>query len=296
MQGSGETPLKKTRDAKRIFDDFVARITLDESKDEIRSVALIVLEKILGITSTDVMARNQIDLTEGLSTAVTAALKRINNGEPVQYVVNEALFYGRTFMVNSSVLIPRPETEELIRAVLPAYSSLRTSRLRVLDIGTGSGCIPVTLSVELKDAEVFAMDISPEALAVARRNAETHGATVTFFEHDVLTGSFPVRDLDIIVSNPPYVTLREADHMQRNVKDFEPHLALFVPDDDPLLFYRAIIRQAGNALNSGGLLAVEINENYGREVAQLFTSAGFHDVEVLRDVPGKPRVVRGKGS
>lgn len=294
MKGSDETPLKKGSNAKRIFDEFVAGITLSESRDEIESVALIVLEKILGITSTDVMARKPIELTERLSASLSDALKRINNGEPVQYVVNEAFFYGRRFMVNPSVLIPRPETEELIRAVLSSGIASPASGARILDIGTGSGCISVTLFLELQDAKVFATDISNTALDVAKRNAEMHDAAVTFFEHDVAAHSLPVNGLDVVVSNPPYVTLREADQMQRKVKDFEPHLALFVPNDDPLLFYRVIVKQAMDVLNHGGLLAVEINENFGQEVAALFRSAGFADVQILLDVPGKPRVVRGR--
>lgn len=284
------------REAKSIFDEFVSGITLDESKDEIRSIARMVLEKILGITPADVMGRKEVDVTEKVSASINEALKRINKGEPVQYILNEGFFYGRMFIVNPSVLIPRPETEELIHAVLSSAFRSKASKLRVLDIGTGSGCIPVTLALELKDPEIFATDISPAALAVARRNAEMHGARVAFLEHDILAHSLPVGNLDLITSNPPYVTLREADHMQANVKDFEPHLALFVPNDDPLVFYRAIVKQAMDMLNNEGLLVVEINENFGRDVAELFASAGFVDVEILKDVPGKPRIVRGRKS
>lgn len=291
---SDEVPPGKERDAKIIFDEFVCGITLDESNDEIRSVAMIVLEKILGLTSTDVMKGRPMVITEGLSASLASALERINNGEPVQYVVEEAFFYGRTYAVGPAVLIPRPETEELIRAVLACKFPSQTPGRRVLDIATGSGCIAVTLSLELKGAEVLATDISADALAIARKNAQKHKADITFFHHDIFSGSLPAGQLDIIVSNPPYVTHREADQMQRNVKDFEPHLALFVPGDDPLLFYRAIIERAVGVLKTDGLLAVEINENYGAEVADLFTSARFNDVRVIRDVPGKPRVVCGR--
>lgn len=292
MKRSGEVESDTIKDAKSIFEEFVSGVTIKESKDEIRSVALIVLEKLLRIESTDVMAGKRIAITEAIHAALQEALKRINSGEPVQYVVEEAFFFGRTFIVNPSVLIPRPETEELVRAALSSGSEM--SKPRVVDIGTGSGCIPVTVALALKEAEVFATDISTAALAVARRNAERHGASVTFIEHNILEERMPIGDVDIIVSNPPYVTLQEAHQMAGNVKDFEPHLALFVPDDDPLLFYRAIIQQAVYALRPDGFLAVEINEKYGLEVAQLFVAAGFKEVQVLTDVPGKQRVVQGR--
>ena len=294
MERPDKKPFNDIQDAKSIFDEFVASITLNESRDEVRSVALIILEKIMGIKSTDVLAGKHVHITERLSAAMSDALKRINHGEPAQYVVGEAFFYGRSFIVKPSVLIPRPETEELIREVLSSDARARTSQARVLDIGTGSGCLSITLSLELKDAIVFATDISKDALAVAKRNAETHGASVTFIEHDILKDTVPVPDLDIIVSNPPYVTWHEADHMQTNVKDFEPHLALFVPNDDPLLFYRTIVEQAAVLLRIDGLLAVEINENYSREVSELFSAAGFKEIRILNDIPGKPRVVRGR--
>jgi len=286
------------KDARSIFQELVNRITLDEPKDEIRSLALIILEKFLGLSRTEIMAAKPVAINEELTTSLTEAVGRINDGEPVQYIVGEAFFCGRKFHVNPSVLIPRPETEELIRVVLSKVSAdaqpKRGDKFRILDIGTGSGCIAVTLSLALDSAEVVATDVSPAALHVAQFNAAMHHANVRLIEHDILKGPVPVNNLDVIVSNPPYVTRREAGEMQRNVLDFEPHLALFVPDDDPLLFYKAIVKQSLGSLVPDGLLAVEINEVYGAGVRTLLVDAGFSEVQIDNDVPGKQRVVSGR--
>ena len=283
--------------SKSIFRKLMGELTLDEGQDERRSIALILLEKVFGITNTDVMAGRPVILTPETSRSLATFVARINKGEPVQYVVGEAFFYGRKFAVNSSVLIPRPETEELIRTVLSwttlVNRSAKTDFLTILDIGTGTGCIPVTLSLELRYARVFAIDVSADALTVARRNADILGAEVSFMKHDILKEPVRVPPLDVIVGNPPYVTLAEIEGMKTNVRDFEPHIALFVPDDDPLLFYRAIVSQARASLTDEGLLAVEINERYGPAVADLFRTSEFKEVEVVKDLAGKDRVVRG---
>ena len=282
------------KDSKTIFRDLVGKITLDETRDEIQSIASILLEKVLGITRTDIMSAKPVALPPGLSESLMELADRINRGEPVQYVVGEAFFYGRKFMVNPSVLIPRPETEDIIRTVLSWRKSYHPpASVRTLDIGTGTGCIPITLSLELNDVRCFAIDVSVDALAVAVNNAKVLGGKVSFIQHDILSGPLRVANLDVIVSNPPYVTVAEKDDMRRNVRDFEPHLALFVPDDDPLRFYHAIIGQAEYSLNVLGLLAVEINERYGAAVSDLFKTSGLTDVEVIKDFAGKDRIVRG---
>lgn len=285
------------KNSKSILRKLMGEITLDESQDERRSIALILLEKVFGITNTHVMAGKPVTLTPEISHSLATLIARINMGEPVQYVVGEAFFYGRNFAVNSSVLIPRPETEELIRTVLSweAFSntSIKKEPLKILDIGTGTGCIPVTLSLELINADVFAIDVSADALTVARKNADVLRAEVSFILHDILRGPVRVPPLEVIVSNPPYVTLSERGDMKTNVRDFEPHLALFVPDDDPLLFYRAIVSQSTTSLADEGLLAVEINERFGPAVADLFRTSGLKEVEVIKDLAGKDRVVRG---
>ena len=256
------------KDSKSIFRELKAKITIDESPDEKGSIALILLEKVLGITNTDIMAARPLSISPAVTELLTTFIERINDGEPVQYVVGEAFFYGRNFEVNKSVLIPRPETEELIRTVLwwRKTRNKKSSPIRILDVGTGSGCIPVTLALELDDAQIFAIDVSADALAVAMRNANFHAAKVNFSQHDILSGHVPISDLDAIVSNPPYVTFAERHDMRRNVREFEPHLALFVPDEDPLRFYREILKQGANSLNGEGLIAVEINERFGAAV------------------------------
>jgi release factor glutamine methyltransferase len=282
--------------SKSIFRKLMREITLDETQDEKRSIVLLLLEKIFGITNTDVMAGKPVALTPEIDDSLARLIDRINHGEPVQYVVGEASFYGRKFAVNSSVLIPRPETEDLIRIVLEwsrsSYGASKRERPNMLDIGTGSGCIAVTLSLELKHAGLFAIDVSADALAVAHRNAKTHGAQVTLIAYDILKGSVQISPLDVIVSNPPYVALAERANMQTNVREFEPSLALFVPDDDPLIFYRAIASQS-TSLADDGLVAVEINERYGSAVADLFTASGLKEVDVIKDFAGKDRFVKG---
>jgi release factor glutamine methyltransferase len=192
--------------------------------------------------------------------------------------------------VNSAVLIPRPETEELISEL---KSILRYSA-SILDIGTGSGCISITLALELRGSKVFATDVSDQALSLSKENNTRLGATVQFLKHDILHEEIPFSGLDVIVSNPPYIVFSEKEQMQPNVVNFEPHLALFVPENDPLIFYKKIASKAYAALKAGGLLCVEINERFGGEVAKLFLDSGFEEIKIIRDLSGKERIVRGK--
>ena len=281
-----------------MFQEVVADIHPGESPEEIRDVAFILLESLFGVSKTDIMAGKIIDFPQETALALQKAVDRINKREPVQYVVGEGCFYGRKFTVNPSVLIPRPETEELVRAVVAYGNSQLLARnkpqaLRILDIGTGSGCIPITLSLEIAEAEVYATDVNTAALSVAVGNAENYGAKITFIEHNVLKEKMPLSDLDVIVSNPPYVTEQEKSEMKPNVLDYEPHEALFVSDVDPLIFYKAISEQAKGVLKPGGFLAVEINEKFGKDVGEIFVLTGFTDVEIVKDVAGKERIVKG---
>ena len=285
--------------SKIIFQQLVDKITLRESPGEIRSIAGMLMEKVLGLSSTDIMAGKTILHTPDAIRVLEQYVARINRNEPVQYVLGEAHFYGRTFQVNPSVLIPRPETEELIRMVLLRKNSTNETKnttgpaFRILDIGTGSGCIPITLFLEWPGAEVYASDISAAALSVAEGNAERHHAKINFLRHDILKDEIPLTDLNIIVSNPPYIPEIEKHEMQSNVVQYEPDIALFVSDEDPLIFYREIARKAGVALKKGGLLTVEINERFGKEVSEIFTRQGFIYVEIIPDVSGKERIVKG---
>lgn len=214
--------------------------------------------------------------------------QRLLTGEPIQYILGEAPFYGRNFLVTRDTLIPRNETEELVHRILNENPK---PRLRVLDLGTGTGCIPITLALELKDPEVYALDVSVEALEVARQNALNLGANVQFMEGDLI-GATPNLDLfDVLVSNPPYVPLRDQEEMHANVLNFEPHLALFVPDEDPLLFYRAIGSWGQQLLKTGGKLYLEIYENLADELVQLLLSLGYSQVQVHQDLNGKNRMI-----
>ena len=218
--------------------------------------------------------------------------ERINNHEPVQYILGECFFYGRIFKVNPSVLIPRPETEELVRCVIDFARRREKANCGVLDIGTGSGCIATTLALELRGAKVFATDVSERALELASANAAMLGANVQFLQHNVLREALAF-SVDIVVSNPPYIAWNERSAMARNVTDYEPELALFVDSNDPLLFYKAIVNRAKESLSLNGLLAVEINERFGEDVRKLFAENDLREVEILQDALGKDRIVKG---
>jgi release factor glutamine methyltransferase len=214
--------------------------------------------------------------------------QRLLTGEPIQYILGEAPFYGRNFIVTRDTLIPRNETEELVHRILNENPK---PRLRVLDLGTGTGCIPITLALELKDPEVYALDVSVEALEVARQNALNLGANVQFLEGDLLGPAPNFALFDVLVSNPPYVPLRDQEEMHANVLNFEPHLALFVPDEDPLLFYRAIGSWGQQLLKTGGKLYLEIYENLADELVQLLRSLGYSQVQVHQDLNSKNRMI-----
>ena len=238
-------------------------------------------------------------------TAVNNVVKRIQSHEPLEYVFNSAQFLDIELYTNSNVLIPRPETEELavkifgdIRTRLQSENRVGDKPLSILDIGTGSGCIPVYLAKNFPNCNYYAVDISDAALATARSNAERHGCNIHFIKADILhcqdVGELQSLKVDIIVSNPPYVLESEKSLMQPNVLDYEPETALFVPDDDPLKFYRAISNFAVGHLNAGGRLYFEINEKKGPQTADLLKGLGFVGVEVIKDLFGKDRFVYGK--
>lgn len=283
------------KNSKLIFHELVEKINLPEHPDEIRSIAFILIESMFGLTKAEVMSGKFINVRPEDDSRLGDWVERLNVHEPVQYIVEQTYFYRRKFFVDHSVLIPRPETEILVSVVLSsARGIVGKPEKRILDIGTGSGCIPITLALEWPGSTVYATDVSAAALGVARKNAATHNAHVNFLEHDILRETIPFRNLDVIVSNPPYVTRLESADMAPNVLQYEPHNALFVPDNDPLIFYRAILRRSEAALAAAGLVAFEINEKFGAEVAALFKESGFTDVRVLKDLNGKPRIVCGQ--
>ena len=252
---------------------------------EARSYTAVVCEGRLGMRFTDVIVEPAAPCPD--YEELPQILAAIRDHCPAQYITGFAWFLDRKFAVREGVLIPRPETEELVRMITDRYKG--RSGLRVLDVGTGSGCIAVTLAAELKQAEVVAVDVSESALEVARENARTHRVPVDFVRCDILQEG-PSGHLDLIVSNPPYVTLRERDEMRPNVLRYEPHRALFVPDDDSLVFYRAIAEYGRRSLNPGGMLWFELNERYGSEVASLLEQMGYSEVAVHDDMFGKQRM------
>jgi len=224
-------------------------------------------------------------------------LKALKTGKPLQYVIGETEFYGLTFKVNPSVLIPRPETEELVEWIL---SDIRKSKIspegiKIIDIGTGSGCIPISLKINLPDAKLYAVDVSTEALDVSRQNSTLNNVAIHFIQDDILN---PISEelknekFGIIVSNPPYVLDAEKPKMLPNVLDHEPHLALFVPDDDPLIFYKAIADFAIKNSDINVALYLEINENLGEETVTLLKHMGFKNIELRQDLSGKDRMIR----
>ena len=216
---------------------------------------------------------------------------RLKKGEPIQYILGKAPFYGYEFLVNSSTLIPRNETEELVHLILKEN---KLPGLKVLDIGTGTGCIPITLALELDQAEIYGLDISEKALEVARKNAKILLAPVTFLKCNILEELPHVEELDILVSNPPYIPEKGKAEMHSNVLDFEPGLALFVPDEDPLLFYRTIAEKGKKLLKPRGKLYFEIHEEFGTEVLSLLEEKGYSERRLLKDLNGKDRMVTAR--
>ena len=240
-----------------------------------------------------VMAGSTEVNSDGL-TLIEEAIDKLLLHVPLQYVTGKAFFMEMEFSVNPSVLIPRPETEELVSLILKDLSRRKTPQnLRILDIGTGSGCISVALKHNLPEAKVIAIDISDDALAVAMKNAEKNKTEVEFIMLNILDDSqwSVLPQFDVIVSNPPYVTQSEKLLMQSNVLDNEPHIALFVPDDDPLIFYRSIVRFAYTHVCSGGICAFEINELFGKEMGLLFDEKYYTGIKFLTDINGKNRFV-----
>jgi release factor glutamine methyltransferase len=275
--------------SKELFSELVNKIGLAETKDEIESMVYLLLENKLGLTRTDVLGKKGLENT-GLPDWEEIIL-RINRHEPVQYILGEAGFYGRKFKVDPSVLIPRPETELVIDEVMKTCSRPGAKGLSIVDIGTGSGCIAITLAKELPDAKIYATDVSAAALMTAVENAERNSAAVEFIRHNILSDDLRLTGIDLVVSNPPYVTLGEKAGMKKNVTDYEPPEALFVPDDDPFMFYSAIARMGTKILRPGGKVIVEINEKFGKEVSEVFLKQGYHSVSVTKDLAGKDRVV-----
>ncbi len=241
---------------------------------------------------TDILLREEETISESDLLKFSFAVKELKKHRPLQYILGEALFYKLTFLVNEYVLIPRPETEELVDLIVKENVG---KALQGLDVGTGSGCIAIALKKNLPFSSITGIDISEEAIAIARQNAIRNNVSVLFTKMNILdpTGWQGEGDFDIIVSNPPYIMLSEKDAMEANVKDYEPYLALFVPDDDPLLYYRHVVEFAFLHLNTGGKIYFEVNREKGKEVGRLLASDGYREIRILKDIQGMDRIVTG---
>lgn len=271
-----------------IFKSFSEQLKDIYPEQEAKSLTYWLMEFYLGATRKDILKNKEWDNIS--STGIEEAFQKVLKGVPIQQVTGWAPFYGRDFKVNSHVLIPRNETEELVHLIIHEN---KIPNPKILDIGTGSGCIPITLALDIPEAQVSSIDISLEALIVAQENATLFKTSVSFRQLDILIEDIPYEDLDIVVSNPPYVRELEKADMHSNVLNHEPHLALFVKDDDPLVFYREIARKASYVLKNGGRLYFEINEALGEETKQLMVSLGYQDVKILEDLNGKMRMAVG---
>lgn len=249
----------------------------------------LVMEECFGLTHTDILLGKDNQISEENQARLLEITRRLLKNEPVQYVLGYADFCGHRFAVRPGVLIPRPETELLVQKALELGHGMDgVTEPEALDIGTGSGCIAVSMA--LAGCRVTAMDISEEALEIAMQNATALNAEVAFVHENILQPSRTAQQWHVIVSNPPYICLHEAEAMERNVLDYEPHNALFVPDTDPLIFYRAIASYAMSHLSAGGWLCLEINQAYPDEMEKLLSSFGFKDVTIQKDQYGKDRI------
>lgn len=259
-------------------------------KDEIVSFLYLLSEHYLNLRRIDFSLQPNHKITEIQWANFEAAIDKLKKEEPIQYIIGKTIFYDESFMVNHHVLIPRPETEELVDWIIRDHQNTKEP-LKILDMGTGSGCIPISLKKHLRQSDVFAMDISEEALEVAKRNAEALDVSIHWLHEDILTIKSFETSLDIIVSNPPYVRMLEKNEMAPNVLDNEPHLALFVENDDALLFYRKIASFASTYLKDTGILYFEINQYLGLETKVLVEQFGF-DVVLKKDLNGNDRMLK----
>ena len=274
---------------------FFNSLKNSQDEQEIESFFFILTEYLHNLKRVDVALNPNFELSEAEVEKWNTILAQLQLEKPIQYITREAWFYGLKFEVNENTLIPRPETEELVEWILNSSITQHPSPNTILDIGTGTGCIPIALKANLPQANISAIDVSEKAIEVAKRNAELNKVEVNFIQANILE----VEDLsqlpspyNIIVSNPPYVRNLEKQEIKKNVLDYEPHLALFVEDTDALLFYRKIAQLAIKNLTPNGLLFFEINQYLGKETVELLENLGFKNIELKKDIYGNDRMVK----
>jgi release factor glutamine methyltransferase len=259
---------------------------------EIRSITNIILRNVLEITKMHQAYLSDKSVNSLQSAKIVAICDELKTGKPIQYILGETIFYECLIKLNSSTLIPRPETEELVDLIIGENKGYKG---KIIDFGTGSGCIAIAIASNLPGSIVMATDISEEALMIAAENSSLNNVKVNFVKDDILdpdTSKF--EKAGIIVSNPPYVRESEKQHMNINVLDFEPHSALFVVDSDPLVYYKGILKKVTDILDSPGKIYFEINETLGIQMVQLLDSYGFSDIRIIKDINGKDRIIKGK--
>ncbi len=286
-----KAPTNKITDLIRFYSNELKAVYSDR---EAKSLVEQLVDSFFGIDKLKLIKNPELRLNESEMLRLHFAVKELNRNKPIQHIITQTEFDGLMFDVNENVLIPRPETEELVSLVSNFLS--KKSKVVVADIGTGSGCIAISLANRFPDSNVEGFDISNAALAVAKQNAiNLNVNNVCFFEMDILHQENSLKEnyYDLIVSNPPYVTISDKAEMKPNILDYEPELALFVTDEDPLIFYRTMILKALLSLKNGGMLAFEINERFGSEVHSLMESAGFTDCQIIKDLNKKDRFVTG---
>jgi release factor glutamine methyltransferase len=281
---------------KKAFQEIQEKLQNVYPAEEIRSLTLLVLESVCQVDRPILLRDKERILSSEEQSKINNIVAELQQYRPIQYILGETEFYGLPFFVNENVLIPRPETEELVERVIGWVHGTRCAvheKLRVLDIGTGSGCIAIALAKHLPDAEVFACDISEQALDIARKNAELNKVKVNFFQQDVMSSEVETSTakFDIIISNPPYIVPSEKAAMLPNVLAYEPHTALFVPEDRPLLFYERIAELGFRHLTPNGQLFFETGSLFGKDVAAMLQQKGYNDVELFLDLAGKDRIV-----
>lgn len=257
--------------------------------NEIREFAKIMLEHVLKVSRTQLLMMSNDHLSANQISELRAMSDKLKKQIPIQYIIGKTEFYDLSFEVNKSVLIPRPETEELVDWILKDH---KHQPQKIVDIGTGSGCIAISLKANMPNTEVYAWDISTDALSVAKKNAEINNVSITFQEVDVLNHQPQINELDCIVSNPPYVRELEKELMEDNVLNHEPHTALFVSNNDPLIFYRTIAKLGIEMLKTDGLLYFEINEYLSPEMTDMLTEMGYFSIECRKDINGKDRMMK----
>jgi len=269
---------------------FISETASIDNAEESSAVFYILTDHYDGWGRGFVLMNKELIISEEKLAVYTHVIAELKAGKPLQYILGETVFYGLTFKVNQDVLIPRPETEELVEWILTTIAAHPADFKSILDIGTGSGCIPIVLKKQLKDIEVSALDVSTAALLIAQENADLNETPVTFMNSDILTYTSDIK-YDIIVSYPPYIMEHEQIDMAKQVMEHEPHLALFVSNEQPLVFYEAIAEFALHHLNPAGKLFLEINAALGRETVAMLKGKGFSTIQLKKDMQGKDRMI-----